>query len=95
MFMHHYIFAGRGSRFIGGPLIVLFLALALIAAVGVAVLLINRDRQLARPIGQVPTQAQQPAAARILDERFARGEIDDEEYLRRKRMLSTDPAPLR
>jgi putative membrane protein len=88
MFMHHHFFFGR--HFLGGPLIVLLLGLALVAAVALAVVLFTRDRHVARPVGPASSEWQQASeAARILDERFARGEIDDEEYQRRKRLLST------
>lgn len=35
-----------------------------------------------------PTAGGGASARRILDERYARGEIDDDEYTRRKRQLS-------
>ena len=43
---------------------------------------------LARPV-RSPTEARRGAgsARQILDERYARGEIDDEEYLRRRDLL--------
>jgi len=39
-----------------------------------------------RPSGQAPPRGQD-SARRILDERLARGEIDEEEYRRRRRTL--------
>lgn len=35
-----------------------------------------------------PASGRDASARRILDERYARGEIDDDEYTRRKRQLS-------
>ncbi|WP_157172078.1 SHOCT domain-containing protein [Nocardia higoensis] len=34
-----------------------------------------------------------PTAREVLADRFARGDIDDEEYLRRLRTLDTGPPP--
>ncbi|HUD69829.1 MAG TPA: SHOCT domain-containing protein [Acidimicrobiales bacterium] len=90
---HHFLFGGRGLRFIGGPLVLLVLVLLFAGAVALAVVLYSRGRHptsatgpSARPWGQVSE------ASRILDERFARGEIDDEEYRRRKQLLSAGPS---
>lgn len=40
-----------------------------------------------RPSGQAPPRGQDNTRRRILDERLARGEIDEEEYWRRRRTL--------
>jgi putative membrane protein len=37
-----------------------------------------------------PAESAPPEPLQILDERFARGEIDDEEYLRRRAVLRGD-----
>lgn len=52
-------------------------------------------RQSARPHHHLPTPcpATDDRAARILDERFARGEIDEDDYTSRRKLLAT-PTPL-
>ena len=94
MFMRHHFFGGRGLRFIHGLLVLLVLALLFAGAVALAVVLFSRSRHLSHPIvpatGHVGTPTE---ASRILDERFARGEIDDEEYQRRKALLGRGPSP--
>ena len=56
--------------------------LFLVALVGLLVALARREHRVS-PIGPDPEQE----AERILDARYARGEIDDEEYRRRLDML--------
>jgi putative membrane protein len=85
----HHVYAHWGAPgHLGRLLFVLFL-LAVAAAAVVALVLILRDRS-AR--GAVATGATSPLApdteaTRILDERYARGELDDEEYQRRRGVL--------
>ncbi len=81
------------AHLFGHPLVVLA-ALALLAAVLVAaVLLVLRDRagRAARTAGPSRGPAASSSAEAILDERFARGEIDDEEYQRRRTLLRAAP----
>jgi uncharacterized membrane protein len=72
----------------------LFFALLVAGGVVLAIVLVSRGHQhtslAASMAGHV---VQQSEAVRILDERFARGEADDDEYQRRKRLLSTGPSP--
>ncbi|MGW4059942.1 SHOCT domain-containing protein [Amycolatopsis sp. NPDC004747] len=60
-----------------GMLVLMVLVLAAVAALAVV---------LARPGPQAPPPAD--TARRILDERFARGELDQEEYERRRNALT-------
>ncbi len=47
-------------------------------------------RQPARPHHHLPTTpATDDSTARILDERFARGEIDEDDYTSRRKLLAT------
>ena len=66
---------------------------ALIITAGVLVY-----RALSRPHRQQPTSAARPSPEQLLAERFARGEIDEEEYRRRLTVLHASaggppPAP--
>lgn len=65
-------------------LVGLFINLMALALIALAVVLIVRA--LSRPSHATPTSAQ-----RILAERFARGEIDVEEYQERLRVLRGEP----
>lgn len=58
--------------------------------IAVAVLLF---RALSRPQDGVRTPAGPPTAQQLLAERFARGEIDDEEYRRRLAVLRGEGGP--
>ena len=80
---HHGMMWGGGSGWFLGPLMML---LFLVVAVVVVVLVV---RWLGGPGGGV-SGASGPSgksALRILEERFARGEIDEEEFRERKRAL--------
>lgn len=64
--------------------------------VGVVVLLSRRpwEQHHSHPALPMPQERPGPSAAeRILDERFARGEIDEEEYTKRRRLLSEPRSP--
>ncbi|WP_199844318.1 SHOCT domain-containing protein [Streptomyces sp. RTd22] len=50
-------------------------------------------RALSRPHQQPPSTAARPSPEQLLAERFARGEIDDEEYQRRLTALRTSSGP--
>jgi len=65
-----------------GFLMMLFGLLILIGLVAVVVAAVLYLTGSARPRGPSDPQAQQ-----ILDQRYAKGEIDDEEYQRRRRAL--------
>lgn len=62
----------------GGVGMLVLMVLVLAAVVSLAVVLARRGQQPPNPAG---------TARRILDERFARGEIDQEEYRRRRDAL--------
>ena len=71
-----------GAWFMGPAIMLLFLVLAVVAVAAVV-------RWVS---GHTPHQPAQPPAARngareILEQRFARGEIDEEEFRRRRRAL--------
>jgi putative membrane protein len=82
----HFGFAGGGP---GGPgWIGLFLALVLIVAIvllGVA--LFRRERQLRQGTSTVQGGSPAADAIRILNERFARGDIDPDDYKVRRDLL--------
>jgi putative membrane protein len=62
--------------------------LFLVLAVGGIILLVrylDRSYRLVRPHGELPATPQQ-----VLAQRFARGEIDEEEYTRRLQVLGQD-----
>lgn len=72
---------------------ILFLLLLLVLAAGItAIVLIVRDRHSMQRERVAPAPAvAHSGATRILDERFARGEIDDDEYRRRRAVLLSAP----
>lgn len=73
-----------------GWLLMVFLLLLLIALIAAVVLLLvrssGRGAALGGRAGAKPSQAEH-----MLDERFARGEIDEEEYLHRRSVLRGGP----
>jgi len=75
---HHGMMWGGGAGWLLGPLMML---LFLAAAVAIVVLVL-RWLGVGGPVG-----GQDDSALRILEERFARGEIDEEEFRQRKRAL--------
>ncbi len=82
--MQHMMWDGGGYGMFFGPL---FMILALAAVIAVAVLLV---RWLGSPwIGIQPPHQQPPGRTPldILKERFARGEINKEEFEERRRVL--------
>ena len=80
---------GDGMGWAGWLLTILFVLL-LLAAIAALVLFIVRSSRGAGSLGTRRTTA--GAAHQVLDERFARGEIDEEEYLRRRAVLRGDQA---
>lgn len=80
---HHGMMGNGGSTmWIMGPIMML---LFLAAAVAVVVLIV---RSLSgHGTLQGPHSARESSASRILEERFASGEIDEEEFRKRKRAL--------
>jgi putative membrane protein len=88
--------AGMGWMWVLWPVVI-------IATVAVVALLVRSGADRSRPPAPVdqppaheadePTAAAgQPAARRILDERYARGEIDEEDYRARRRRLEEPDA---
>jgi len=81
----------RGTGVGWGGIAVMFVFMALfwggIAAVIVA--LIRNSRSRSTDVSAPPAAGSGPL--RILDERYARGEIDDEEYQRRRQILQRQP----
>lgn len=74
----------------GGRVLVLFLlVLAVAAAVAALVVALRGHTAPAQGAAAVAFPARSSDATRILDERYARGEIDDEEYQRRRALLTT------
>lgn len=84
---------GRWDMMDGGDGVVawlmMFLIVALLAAAVVAaVIVIRRLPQTAGGGGMAPPVEGGQAAQRILDERLARGEIDEDEFRRRRAALT-------
>ena len=76
----------------GGGLLLLILVLVVIGAAIAVVVALTSQRKTPAQSGSVAAPAPTPSdAARILDERFARGEIDDDEYRRRRALLHSAP----
>lgn len=77
----------------GGGLLALVLVPVIVALVAYGIYLVTRGR----PAGPLTTVAANPVesstARRILDERFARGEIDSDTYLRQVDTLRVADAP--
>jgi putative membrane protein len=78
---------GPGNGAVGWLLMCLTFAILLGVVAAVVVVLVRHREQRSNPT-PAPTAAE--PSSRILDERFARGEIDDEEY-RRRRLLLRSP----
>ncbi|PJE60024.1 MAG: electron transporter RnfE [Candidatus Portnoybacteria bacterium CG10_big_fil_rev_8_21_14_0_10_44_7] len=76
-----------GSGFMGGGFwggwlaMILFWALVILGIVYLV-------RRLAGPAGETTEKKTKPGALEILQERYARGEIDQEEFLAKKKDLS-------
>lgn len=74
---------GWSHMLFGGLTMVLFWG-------GVIVVIVLLVRWLGAGQGAPPTAPQRPKAIEVLEERYARGEIDREEFEQRKRDLSSD-----
>ncbi len=61
----------------------------LLVATGLLVLVYLGYRLIAPPRDEDPLAGKVSSARRILDERYARGEIDEQEYRRRRSELGT------
>jgi putative membrane protein len=87
--LHHGFFfpaaPGQGPRLL---LLLVLLGIAAAAVTAIVLALRSRDGSGARTPTS-PTALPRNEASRILDERYARGEIDDEEYQRRRAVLSS------
>jgi putative membrane protein len=66
----------------------LIAALLLAAVVALIIVVVTRGRN------RVDKDATTPTAAEILAQRYARGEIDDDEYLQRRSVLDASHLPL-
>ena len=80
--MHYGYYDGGAHPLVWGVLFIVALVLAA-AAVWVVVSFVH---QRGAPVQSVP-EARGAEALRILDERFARGEIDEDEYSKRRDLL--------
>ncbi|MEN2740677.1 SHOCT domain-containing protein [Microbacterium sp. X-17] len=68
----------------GGLWWVLWVVLALVVVAGAAVVLILTLARRPVPTAGSETPPREPTAREILDRRYARGEIDHDEYTRRR-----------
>jgi putative membrane protein len=87
-------YGGNGAWSIVGSLLSVLFIIAIVVGVILVVRSLTADRH--PPVGQWPTQSVPPVegpvgspALRILEERYARGDIDREEFLARKRDLTS------
>lgn len=78
-------FPGMGFGFFGWAWAI-FMAIFWVLVIAGVILVIRWLMGQSRPHG---TAAQRRTALDILDERYAKGEISDEEYERRKRLLQS------
>lgn len=77
-----------GLGWVGWLFMALMMVFLVALVVTVVVLLLRSTRAGAGPAGGTGAGSTGPGAAeRLLDERFARGEIEEEEYLRRRSVL--------
>ncbi len=90
--------AGHAGWGAGAWIVMALLMVAFWAAVAwIIVVLVRRDRPAGGPPGPPPgapppvPQGSGTAALAILDERFARGELDEDEYRRRRAVLTGGP----
>lgn len=79
----------RGGLGIPGGILGVILALAVIALIVTAIVFLVRRMSTPAVAAAPPTGAATgiSSARTVLDERFARGEIDEEEYSRRRTLL--------
>ena len=84
---HFHAFFVSGAHGWGRAVLLVLLVVVLVAAVA-AVVLVVAQRGAQRPAGAPGAPAAPSGAQQILDERYARGEIDDEEYRRRRGVLA-------
>ncbi len=64
---------------------------AILVTIGLTILLIVLAVTLVRALGNDKSSPIEPTARAVLDQRYARGEIDREEYLRRLKNISCEP----
>ena len=80
----HGMMDGMGAAFVGSLLLA---ALFLFAVVAGAILLVRALWKPQHQAPQVNNAAGTPSAFEILEQRYARGDIDDDEFDRRRRAL--------
>lgn len=81
--MHRgYLFNGYGNMFWGW-----LIPLVLLVLIAIAVYMIFKNNKTGEQISQGRSNQSSSRALEILDERYAKGEIDEEEYNRRKSVL--------
>jgi putative membrane protein len=73
----------------GGWLLMSLIMLAVIAVIVVGVVALSRRSSRSTPLPPADSDAGS-AALSTLDDRYARGEIDDAEYRRRRELLTPD-----
>ncbi|HEY5186981.1 MAG TPA: SHOCT domain-containing protein [Actinomycetes bacterium] len=80
------------GRMGGGGLFLVFLALLVFFGLVAVLLVWAWSRRPSTPVGGPAAPTGKGSSARvILDERFARGEIDEEEYRRRRTLMEGGP----
>ncbi len=76
---HHGMMWNGGMHWIMGPIMMLLFLIVAVAVVALVIRWIGGTSHFA--------QTSSSAARRILEERFARGEIDEDEFQKKKRAL--------
>lgn len=90
--MRYEGFGGYGHMGLFGGVIMFFIALAVIGLLIYLVVLLSRNAKShsaisGNSVGQIPNPQNLNNALSILSERYARGEVNDEEYARKKEAL--------
>jgi putative membrane protein len=89
--MHDPYYYGNGGTHWGLLIVMIVAMLAFFAILAWAIVTIVRQRDGQHPGGaQLPPASGGPDPLRILDERLARGEIEVDEYTRRRDLLRGD-----
>jgi putative membrane protein len=86
--MMHWDYGGNAGSWLGMA-VVMLLSWVVLAALSYAVVRALLAGSLGRPEPQPPTEAD---PGRLLDQRLARGDLDPEDYQRRKDLLAQRPA---
>ena len=85
--MHYGYYNGGGGTHWGAWILVIIAMLVFWGALAWIIVTLLRQRGSHSDPRPVPPSGTSPDALRILDERMARGEIEEEEYKRRRNLI--------